>query len=160
MSIRLLGIVAFLSLAATISPALATVGEPSDPEPESAAVEEPVRVSPRVILESQKPPKYPPAARDARYTGEVVVQAVVLATGQVGEVKVLKCSRPKVGFEEAAIDAVKKWRFEPGRVDDKPAEVTLRFRLNFAPGGVSLASETMPGGSAPSMGSSSTTSTK
>ena len=73
-----------------------------------------------------------------------MIEMVVLTDGKVGEIKVLQCTRPKMGFEEAAVAAVKKWRFEPGRIGDEPAEVTLRIRLNFAPGGVSLASETIP----------------
>ena len=95
-----------------------------------------------------------------RYTGAVRLEAVVLPDGKVGEVKVLDCTRPKVGFEEAAVAAVKKWRFEPGRVGDVPAEVTLRFRLNFVPGAVSLASETIPGGTAPASGAGSPTTFK
>jgi len=160
MSTRLLGMVVFLSLAATVSSLQASGSESTDEETAAAAAEQPERVSPRIILETQNPPTYPPAALAARYTGVVVVEAVVTDTGKIDEVRVLKCTRPKVGFEQATIDAVKKWRFEPGRIGDKPAEVTLQFRLNFSPGRVSLASETIPGGSAPTMDSSSATGAK
>jgi len=154
MSTRLLGIVVLLSVVVTFSPAAATEA------PATAESSEPEQVSPQVILETQKPPKYPPAAFAARYTGTVTLEVVVLVDGKIGKAKVLHCTRPKMGFEEAALAAVKQWRFEPGRIGDEPAEVTLRFRLNFAPGGVSLSSETIPGGSSPSSSSGSTSNIK
>ena len=160
MSTRLLGIVVLLSVVVTFSPAAATEPETPPAAPATAESTEPEQVSPQVILETQKPPKYPPAAFAARYTGTVALEVQVLTDGKVGEVKVLHCTRPKMGFEEAAVAAVKKWRFEPGRIGDDPAEVTLRLRLNFAPGGVSMASETIPGGTAPASSSGSTTSFK
>ena len=160
MSTRLLGVVVILSVVATLSPTVATEPEAPPATAEAEQAEQDERVSPQIILESQKPPKYPPAAYAARYTGAVTLEVVVLTDGKVGEVKVLHCTRPKVGFEEAALTAVKKWRFEPGRIGENPAEVTLRFRLNFTPGGVSLASETIPGGTSPSSSSGSSTSFK
>lgn len=160
MSTRLLGVVAILSVVATFSPTAATEPQAAPTTPAPVEGEQPERVSPQIILESQKPPKYPPAARAARYTGAVTLQVVVLTDGSVSDVKVLHCTRPKVGFEEAAMAAVKKWRFVPGRIGDDPAEVDLRFRLNFTLGGVSLASETIPGGTAPASSGDSTTSYK
>lgn len=160
MTTRLLGAVLFLSLVATLSPAVATEQETAPAAPEPAEGEQPERVSPQIILETQKPPTYPPAAYAARYTAAVRLEIVVLTDGTVGDVKVLDCTRPKMGFEDEAMAAVKKWRFVPGRIGDEPAEVTLRFRLNFVPGGVSLASETIPGGTAPSTSPGSATSFK
>ena len=107
MSIRLLGVVVFLSVVATFSPAAATEQETPPAAPETAEAEEPERVSPQIILETQKPPKYPPAAFAARYTGTVALEVQVLTDDKVGEVKVLHCTRPKMGFEEAAVAAVK-----------------------------------------------------
>ena len=160
MSTRLLGIVVLLSVIATVFPAVATEQEAPPVEPQAVEGEEPERVSPQIILATQKPPNYPPAAFAARYTAAVRLEIVVLTDGKVGDVKVLDCTRPKMGFEEAAVTAVKKWRFEPGRIGDDPAEVTLRFRLNFVPGGVRLASETIPGGGTPASSSGSPTSFK
>ena len=160
MKTRLRFVVLILSMAALFCPAVATEQEPPPADPALAQGEEPEKVSPEIILATQKPPVYPPAAFAARYTAAVHVEIVVLKDGTVGEAKVLKCTRPKMGFEEAALDAVRKWRFEPGRIGDEPAEVTLRFRLSFVPGGVRLASETIPGGTAPAASSGSPTSFK
>ena len=64
-------------------------------------------VPPQIILGTQKQPIYPPAAFDARYSGSVLVEMTVLKDGMVGNVKVIECTRPKVGFEESAIKAVR-----------------------------------------------------
>ena len=98
-------------------------------------------VSPQMILGTQKKPIYPPAAFDARYNGSVLVEMTVLKDGTVGNVKVVKCTRPKVGFEESAIKAVKQWRFEPGMKNGQPVEVVTRLQLNFNRVGVGLAAE-------------------
>jgi TonB family protein len=122
----------------------------ASPEPDApAAVEEPGLaaaaadefVPPQVILGTQIRPEYPPAALAARYAASVLVELTVLQDGTVGEVKVLKCTRPKVGFEEAVVTALKKWRFEPGTKGGKPVEVTTTLNLNFTRGGVDVASE-------------------
>ena len=86
---------------------------------------------PQVILETQKAPIYPPAALAARYEGSVTIETTVLTDGRVGDVRVVECSRPKVGFEEAAMTAVRGWRFEPANEDGRPLSATIRMRLNF-----------------------------
>jgi len=120
----------------------------------------PELIPPQVILTSQTVPVFPPAAKAGRFSGTVMLETTVLADGKVGNVKVLDCTRPKVGFEEAAVAAVKKWRFEPGRRDGEPVEYALRFRLNFAGAGdvprVSAGSFSEAGGG--SSGSSSASS--
>ena len=63
----------------------------------------------------------------------------MLKDGTVGEVKVIECSRPKVGFEDAAVRAVKQWRFDPGMENDEPIEVVTRLKLNFNRVGIGIA---------------------
>ncbi len=98
-------------------------------------------VTPQIILGTQNRPIYPPAAFDARYTGSVLVEMTVLKDGTVGNVKVIKCTRPKVGFEEAATKAVKQWRFEPGAENGQPVDVVTRLQLNFNRVGIGLAAQ-------------------
>lgn len=113
---------------------------PTDEEepaaPATTVVEE--FVAPQIILGTQQRPVFPPAAWDARFTGSVLLEMSVLEDGRVGEVAVLDCTRPKVGFEEAAIAAVKQWQFEPGQENGQPIEVTTRLKLNFTRVGVGL----------------------
>jgi TonB family protein len=61
----------------------------------------------------------------------VVLECTIGKQGVVQEVKVL---RPlPLGLTEAAIEAVKKWKFKPSTLNDKPVEVlyilTVRFNL-------------------------------
>jgi protein TonB len=84
---------------------------------------------PRVL--TGPPPDYPPAARAAKIQGIVVVQALVRADGTVGETRVMR-SIP--GLNEAAVTAVKSWRFFPALRDGKRVEqwvaVPVRFTLH------------------------------
>jgi protein TonB len=134
-------------LALSVAPVLAT------PAAEPAADEV---LPPHVILETQRSPDFPPAALAGRFSGSVMLEALVLATGKVGEVKVLSCTRPKVGFEEAAIAAVRDWEFEPGRRNGEPVEFTLKFRLNFASGAPGLAPRVSAGTFVPSTATDAT----
>lgn len=90
---------------------------------------------PQIILETQKPPVYPPAAQAARIGGVVTLNITIQRDGNVGEVKVLACTHPNMGFEKASAKAVKKWRFEPATKDGEPVEYATTFRLNFKRGG-------------------------
>ena len=58
------------------------------------------------------PPSYPDAAREARVQGTVLVQALVLEDGTVGECRVVQ-SVP--GLDDAAVAAVRQWIFRPAR---------------------------------------------
>ena len=98
-------------------------------------------IPPQIILSTQKQPEFPPAAWDARITGAVLLEMRVLKDGSVGDVKVVQCTRPKVGFEDAAVAAVKGWRFEPGMENGEPIEVLTRLKLNFTRFGVGARAE-------------------
>jgi TonB family protein len=91
---------------------------------------------PLVILETQKPPTYPPVALKGRFNGSVVVEVLVLPDGSVGQAKVIECSAPNLGFEAATTEAVQRWRFEPAMHGDQAVEYTMRFRMNFKGGAV------------------------
>jgi protein TonB len=86
---------------------------------------------PERIEESYTEPDYPELARVARIEGRVILQAVVLKDGSVGEVSVLQCNRPNMGFEEAAIRAVQQWRYKPAMQGDRPVDVYFTVRVDF-----------------------------
>lgn len=73
-------------------------------------------------------PEYPPAAKSARITGAIVIEVVVDETGKVTDAKV-KCGNDI--FAQAAIEAARKWRFDPIKSPGAPAKVigyvTFRF---------------------------------
>ena len=64
-------------------------------------------------IRTQPLPQYPPELQRAGITGEVVVSFVVDVRGDVGQARVVQSSRPE--FDAAALQAVSRWRFRPGK---------------------------------------------
>jgi periplasmic protein TonB len=93
---------------------------PSDPPPAPPAHTPPMRVG-GVIGQPQKiryvPPAYPPLAQASRVGGRVILEAVIGEDGAVRGVKVLR-SIPLL--DQAAVDAVRQWRFTPTTLNGQP----------------------------------------
>lgn len=87
---------------------------------------------PKIIPESRVSPEYPPEARTQRIPASVTLEAMILRDGSVGTIRVLKPAMGACGFEEAALAAVKQWRYIPGRVKGQPADVRLRIVIDFS----------------------------
>ncbi|MDX1389735.1 MAG: energy transducer TonB, partial [Acidobacteriota bacterium] len=90
--------------------------------------------SPTRIRESYVKPEYAQELREAGVEGKVILQAVITKDGRVGDVKVLRSTNPGHGLEEAAIEAVKQWRYEPATKDGEPVEVLFTVRIDFTLG--------------------------
>lgn len=73
-------------------------------------------------------PKYPPEAGRARIEGTVVLLAVIAKDGTVEDVRV-ESGLPVLA--QAAIEAVKQWRYRPYLLNGEPAEVDSRITINF-----------------------------
>jgi len=73
-------------------------------------------------------PQYPPAAGRARIEGTVVLMAVIDKDGSVKDVRV-ESGLPLLA--QAAIDAVRQWRYKPYMIDGEPVEVDSRITINF-----------------------------
>jgi protein TonB len=77
-------------------------------------------------------PRYPAAARAQNLAGWVEVELTVATDGAVKGVRVLRGDPPGV-FDEAAIEAVSKWRYRPvmreGRAVEQRARLRMRFQL-------------------------------
>ena len=84
-----------------------------------------------VLIDKQRP-NYPELARVARLEGTVILQAVVRRDGTVGELHVLRCTEPNMGFEEAAMDAVVQWLYEPATQDGRPVDVFFTVFVDFS----------------------------
>ena len=95
------------------------------------AVPQKVRVSSGVaqgnLIHDVKPP-YPPLARQARIQGTVVLQAVI---GKDGTIQNLRIVSGHPMLAQAALDAVKQWRYKPYMVNGEPVEVDSRITINF-----------------------------
>lgn len=78
---------------------------------------------------SQVPPEYPNMARNSRVEGDVKLEAVIRRDGTVGDIKVLQGLR--MGCTEAAIEALKRWRFRPGARNGVPVDVYYTLTVGF-----------------------------
>lgn len=101
-------------------------GPPAVPEPPPRA--EPVRVraprTTRARLLSSPAPAYPESARAAGAEGVVRLRVEVLEDGAVGEVEIVGSSGSTV-LDDAAVAAVRSWRFEPATADGAPRRVRV-----------------------------------
>jgi len=79
-----------------------------------------------------KRPAYPVAARRNGYEGTIVLSAQVLTSGDVGDLRIKKSSGYEI-LDQSALEAVRQWRFEPGKRMGQPVttwvEVPIRFVL-------------------------------
>ena len=76
-------------------------------------------------------PVYNPAAMQAGIEGTVLMDTVVLADGSVGDVKIVRSLDTMYGLDQAAIDAMKQWRFRPGMKDGSPVRVAVSVEMTF-----------------------------
>jgi TonB family protein len=74
-------------------------------------------------------PKYTEQARDAKLEGTVVLALTVTAKGQPSDITVTRSLEP--GLDANAVDAVRQWLFEPGRLKGKPVPVRATIEVNF-----------------------------
>lgn len=72
---------------------------------------------------------YPPEAQQAKISGVVIIEATIGPDGLVYEAKVLK-SIPLL--DQAAIDSVRQWEFEPTLLNGAPVPVIMTVTVNFA----------------------------
>ena len=99
--------------------------------PKVAGPKAPVRVGGRVKeprLISRIDPRYPPLAIQTHMQGAVIVDAVIDEHGNVVEAKVV--SGPPL-LIQAAMDAVRQWKYEPTYLNDEPVPVQLNVTVQF-----------------------------
>jgi protein TonB len=81
-------------------------------------------------LLSSTPPAYPQLAKSQRIEGAVRIDALIDAAGKVSSMKVV--SGP-VLLHQAAMEALRQWKYQPAMLDGKPVAmhltVTIQFRL-------------------------------
>jgi TonB family protein len=121
------------SVAASGTSALPGISAPnaaSLPSPEMRP-EGPVKIGgdvkvPKLI--SAITPQYPPAARATGTQGDVVVETTIDKSGNV--VRMHTVSGPSI-LRPAALDALRRWKYEPSRLDGEPVEVQMQVTIKF-----------------------------
>jgi periplasmic protein TonB len=85
-------------------------------------------VSPPSIIYKVEP-EYSEEARKAKFQGTVLLYVVVDEKGNPRDIKIL---RPLgLGLDQKAVEAVEKWKFNPGKKDGKPVPVQAQIEVNF-----------------------------
>jgi len=76
-------------------------------------------------------PVYPELARKARIQGVVILEAIIDENGNMVEARVLRSPGKAFGFDEAAIEAIKQWKFKPGLQNGVPVPVIYTLTVQF-----------------------------
>jgi TonB family protein len=86
--------------------------------------------SPRIVHEVKA--AYTEAALRARIEGVVGLKCIVEPDGSVGPVRVVRSLDAASGLDEAALAAVKQWRFAPGTKNGDPVRVEISVEMSFS----------------------------
>jgi protein TonB len=81
------------------------------------------------MLIQRTPPVYPPIAKTARVSGTVVLQATISKTGTIEGLHVI--SGPEM-LRQAALDAVRTWRYRPYMLSGQPIAVETTLNVIFS----------------------------
>ena len=84
---------------------------------------------PRVVKDVR--PEYTSEAMAQRIEGQVLLEAVVIADGSVGDVNVARSLDSVYGLDANAVKAMKQWEFTPGTKDGKPVAVVINVEMAF-----------------------------
>ncbi len=82
------------------------------------------------VLMKQTPPVYPARAQRFGVEGNVQLRITISGEGKVSDVEVLD-GLPH-GLTEAAVEAVRRWRFKPATARGRPVESVLNVSVGFS----------------------------
>lgn len=100
---------------------------PPAPEPQTRTIRPHGQVRPPAKVHDVSP-VYPAIAQSARVQGVVIIQATIGVDGAVVDATVLR-SVPLL--DEAALAAVRQWRYTPTRLNGEPVAVIMTVTVNF-----------------------------
>jgi len=103
---------------------------PSDEAPSGAPVPlEALDAQPEVLRRTS--PTYPAGAFRRGIEGTVVINALISESGRVLQTKILRTIKGPFGFDQACIEAVRQWRFEPAIKDGEHVKVWKPISITF-----------------------------
>jgi TonB family protein len=109
------------------TPIVDILGSPAMPSPIPASAPVGGQVQVARLLKSV-PPVYPSIARTNHVSGDVALDALIDANGNVTELKVV--SGPPILWQ-AAMDAVRQWKYDPARLNGRPVAIHLGLTMRF-----------------------------
>ena len=99
---------------------------PDPPRPPAQVRVADLPVAPRKLVDVR--PQYPEIARAARVEGTIIMEAVLDTNGRVTQLHVLR-SVPML--DQAALDAVRQWRYAPSLYGGRPVSVLMTITVRF-----------------------------
>jgi len=87
--------------------------------------------NPVMLASSRVEPNYPELARKTGGKGPAILQIIVQKDGTVGDIWILSSPARDLGFDEAAIAAVRQWRFQPALKNCTPVDARWGVVVNF-----------------------------
>jgi len=94
-----------------------------------AAATSTVSAAPAGSLIHRVEPEYPASAKSQHIQGPVVLDVQVLSDGSVGTIAIVSGDPT---LTEAAVHAVRKWKYQPNVVNGRPVESQTRVTINFS----------------------------
>lgn len=125
------------SVAIGSGPLLPGFARPSDPavppaeQTKRKTESKPVKLSEGVVeaqLVSRIEPRYPPLALETRTQGTVHLEAIISREGRIASLEVISGHPLLV---QAALEAVRQWRYRPTMLDGEPVEVETTITVVF-----------------------------
>jgi protein TonB len=113
-----------IGLATGVRPVVLTPPDPPRPPAQVRVADLPI--SPRKLVDVR--PQYPEIARAARVEGTIIMEAVLDTSGRVTQLRLLR-SVPML--DQAALDAVRQWRYTPSLYGGRPVSVLMTITVRF-----------------------------
>jgi len=104
---------------------------PTPPPAPKIEHHEPMRISSSLqksLLIHQVNPVYPDLPRRARIEASIVVEAQISKFGEIDSLRIISGNTL---FNQAVIDAVKQWRYQPTLLNGEPIDVITTITVNF-----------------------------
>jgi periplasmic protein TonB len=103
-------------------------GGPPPPKPTQSRIKQGGAVTAASLI-NRVQPVYPPLARQTRVSGTVRLHAIISKDGTVQQLEVLQGHPLLV---QAALDAVRQWRYRPTLLNGEPVEVDTTIDVIFS----------------------------
>ena len=103
-------------------------GAPPPPKPSQTRIRQGGAVQ-NAMLINRVQPQYPPLARQTRISGTVRLHAIISKDGSVQQLEVLSGHPLLV---QAALDAVRQWKYRPTLLNGEPVEVDTTIDVIFS----------------------------
>ena len=103
-------------------------GAPPPPKPTQTRIRQGGAVTAASLI-NKVSPAYPPLARQTRFSGTVRLHAIISKSGTVQQLEVISGHPLLV---QAALDAVKQWKYRPTTLNGEPVEVDTTIDVIFS----------------------------